>query len=83
MESFPKDKFEYGEAKIVGGVKVSEVMIKNVLERRKESNTYLATDSRHPRSPQIVDHIFYHFTFPGFPFILMVSGVRSCVGWGT
>ena len=26
---------------------------KNMLERRKESDTYLATDSRHRRSPQI------------------------------
>jgi hypothetical protein len=28
-------------------------MIKNMLTRRKESDTYLATDSRHCRSPQI------------------------------
>ena len=28
-------------------------MTKNMLERRKESDTYLATDSRHCRSPQI------------------------------
>ena len=28
-------------------------MIKNLLERRKESDTYLATDSRHHQSPQI------------------------------
>ena len=28
-------------------------MIKNMLERREESDTYLATDSRHRRSPQI------------------------------
>ena len=28
-------------------------MIKNVLTRRKESDTYLATVSRHPWSPQI------------------------------
>ena len=28
-------------------------MIKNMLRRRKDSETYLATDSRHHRSPQI------------------------------
>ena len=28
-------------------------MIKNMLKRRKESDTYLGTDSRHCRSPQI------------------------------
>jgi hypothetical protein len=28
-------------------------MIKNMLKRRKESDTYLATDSRYCRSPQI------------------------------
>ena len=30
------------------------LMIKNMLKRRKESGTYLATDSRHHRSPQIM-----------------------------
>ena len=99
-------------------------MIKNMLKRRKESDTYLATNSRHHRSPQIAmkvdkvcnfqpalqpslaeegddfhcnlwtpamsnvssqvgvalfpsfSQIFYHFTIPRFPFILIKNVIR-------